>query len=277
MMINIKAPELSIRRQCELIGLSRSSFYYQKATESALNLELMHLLDEAYTRHPFLGRPRLTHYLRSLGYKVNEKRVSRLMGLMDLRAIYPAPKTTQASKEHKVYPYLLRDIEITGPNQVWSADITYVPMHKGFMYLMAILDWYSRYVIAYRLSNSLDNYFCIEALNQALSTATPLIFNTDQGRQFTARNFTDRLEAAGTRISMDGRGRVFDNIFIERLWRTVKYEDIYLNVYDTVPELIRGLSRYFSFYNHERQHQSLGYLAPAKVHFEQQLHVEDPP
>ncbi len=180
MMINIKAPELSIRRQCELIGLSRSSFYYQKATESALNLELMHLLDEAYTRHPFLGRPRLTHYLRSLGYKVNEKRVSRLMGLMDLRAIYPAPKTTQASKEHKVYPYLLRDIEITGPNQVWSADITYVPMHKGFMYLMAILDWYSRYVIAYRLSNSLDNYFCIEALNQALSTATPLIFNTDQ-------------------------------------------------------------------------------------------------
>lgn len=276
-MIDIRHPELSIRRQCELLGLSRSSFYHRKATESVLNLELMRLLDEAYTRRPFMGRPRLTHYLKSLGYPVNEKRVARLMRLMDLRAVYPAPRTSRASKEHRVYPYLLRGLEVTGPNQVWSADITYIPMHKGFMYLMAILDWHSRYVIAYRLSNSLDNHFCLEALDQALATATPSIFNTDQGRQFTARNFTDRLEAAGTRISMDGRGRVFDNIFIERLWRTVKYEDIYLNVYDTVPELIRGLKHYFSFYNNERQHQSLGYLAPATVHFEQQLHIEDPP
>ncbi len=276
-MIDIRHSELSIRRQCELLGLSRSSFYQRKATESALNLELMRLMDEAYTRHPFMGRPRLTHYLKSLGYRVNEKRVLRLMRLMDLRAVYPAPRTSRASKEHRVYPYLLRDVEITRPNQVWSADITYIPMHKGFMYLMAILDWHSRYVIAYRLSNSLDNRFCLEALDQALATAAPSIFNTDQGRQFTARNFTERLEATGARISMDGRGRVFDNIFIERLWRTVKYEDIYLNVYDTVPELIKGLKRYFSFYNNERQHQSLGYLAPAKVHFERELRIKDPP
>ncbi len=276
-MIDIRHSELSIRRQCELLGLSRSSFYQRKATESALNLELMRLMDEAYTRHPFMGRPRLTHYLKSLGYRVNEKRVLRLMRLMDLRAVYPAPRTSRASKEHRVYPYLLRDMEITRPNQVWSADITYIPMHKGFMYLMAILDWHSRYVIAYRLSNSLDNRFCLEALDQALATAAPSIFNTDQGRQFTARNFTERLEATGARISMDGRGRVFDNIFIERLWRTVKYEDIYLNVYDTVPELIEGLKRYFSFYNNERQHQSLGYLAPAKVHFERELRIKDPP
>jgi len=276
-MIDIRHSELSIRTQCELLGLSRSSFYQRKATESALNLELMRLMDEAYTRHPFMGRPRLTHYLKSLGYRVNEKRVLRLMRLMDLRAVYPAPRTSRASKEHRVYPYLLRDVEITRPNQVWSADITYIPMHKGFMYLMAILDWHSRYVIAYRLSNSLDNRFCLEALDQALATAAPSIFNTDQGRQFTARNFTERLEATGARISMDGRGRVFDNIFIERLWRTVKYEDIYLNVYDTVPDLITGLKRYFSFYNNERQHQSLGYLAPAKVHFERELRIKDPP
>jgi len=268
MLIDLAHPTFSIRRQCELVGLARSSLYYQPATESPLNLELMRLIDEQYLKTPFYGWPRMTAYVQSLGYGVNVKRVRRLMRTMGLCAIAPKRNTSQSSPDHQVYPYLLRGLQIVRPNQVWSADLTYIPMRSGFMYLVAILDWYSRSVLAYRLSNTLDSRFCVEALDQALAFATPTIFNTDQGVQFTARVFTTRLEAAGTQISMDGRGRVFDNIFIERLWRSVKYENVYLNDYATVLDLDQGLQQYFSFYNHERPHQSLGYRPPAQVHFE---------
>jgi len=266
-MIELADSKISLRRQCQLIGLNRSSLYYIPATESTLNLQLMRLIDEEYTRRPFYGRPRLTAYLRRLGYKVNEKRVRRLMQKMGLEAIYPKPKTTFSVLEHKKYPYLLREIEISRPNQVWSADITYVPMTLGFMYLMAIIDWYSRYVIAWDLSNTLDSDFCLSALNRALSSERPEIFNTDQGVQFTCQAFTSTLEGTGIRISMDGRGRALDNIFIERLWRSVKYEDIYLKEYADVSALEAGLESYFGFYNKERLHQSLSYRTPAEVHF----------
>jgi putative transposase len=228
---------LSIRRQCALVGLSRSTLYYQAAQESPLNLELMRLMDEQYMKTPFYGRRRMSAHLVRLGYRVNPKRVGRLMQKIGLLAIYPKQKTSVTSPWHKVYPYLLRDVEIIAPNQVWSADISYIPMRAGFMYLVAIIDWYSRYVLAWRLSNTLDTLFCLEALEVALFMAKPDIFNTDQGTQFTAHAFTSRLEQAMVRISMDGRGRAFDNIFIERLWRSVKYEDVYLHDYATVPAL----------------------------------------
>lgn len=266
-MIDLDHSTLSIRRQCELLALSRSTLYYQPAVESPLNLELMRLIDEQYLRTPFYGWPRMTAYVQNLGYPVNVKRVRRLMHQMGLCAIYPKRNTSQPSPDQTVYPYLLRGLQIVHPNQVWSADITYVPIVQGFMYLVAILDWYSRYVLAWQLSNTLDTLFCVEALKRALSITSPEIFNTDQGVQFTAKPFTTTLKEAGVQISMDGRGRVFDNIFIERLWRSVKYEDIYLNDYATVPALDQGLQRYFAFYNHERPHQSLGYRVPAEVHF----------
>lgn len=227
----------------------------------------MRLIDEQYLQTPFYGWPRMTAHLRRQGYQVNGKRIRRLMHRMGLQAIYPKPKTTVAAKDAHVYPYLLRDLEITQPNQVWSADITYVPMQRGFMYLVAVLDWFSRYVLAWQLSNTLDSSFCLAALEQALRLGTPTIFNTDQGVQFTAHDFTSCLEAAGIGVSMDGRGRALDNIFVERLWRTVKYEDIYLHDYVSVPELDVGLARYFHFYNHDRPHQSLHYRTPAEVHF----------
>lgn len=210
----------------------------------------------------------MTTYLRGQKYDINHKRVRSLMLLMGLQAVYPKPRTSVRAKEHKIYPYLLRDAEITHCNQVWSADITYVPMPHGFMYLVAIMDWYSRYVIAWQLSNTLDGYFCQQALKRALEFGRPAVFNTDQGAQFTALAFTSILEQADIHISMDGRGRVFDNIFIERLWRTVKYEDIYLKEYTTVSALERGLERYFNFYNCERPHQSLSHRTPAEVHFD---------
>ena len=266
-MIDIDHPNLSMRRQCELIGLSRASLYYQPAPESALNLELMRRIDEQYLRTPFYGWPRMTAHLRRKGYVVNPKRIRRLMQMMGLVAIYPKPNTSKRDHAHKIYPYLLRGLKIVRPNQVWSADITYVPMTHGFMYLVAIIDWYSRYVLSFQLSNTLDGHFCQETLKMALHLATPEIFNTDQGVQFTARLFTHTLHAAGVRISMDGRGRAFDNIFIERLWRSVKYENIYLNDYASVPDLDQGLQQYFLFYNYERPHQSLGYQVPAEVHF----------
>jgi putative transposase len=266
-MIEAGYPDLSIRRQCELIGLSRSTFYYAPAMESPLNLLLMRLIDLQYTKTPFYGYPRMTAHLRRAGYRVNPKRIRRLMRLMDIQAVYPRPRTTVAAKNHKVYPYLLRGLEITRANQVWCSDITYVPMYYGFMYLVAIMDWFSRYVIAWQLSNTLDGAFCLATLEQALAFGKPEIFNTDQGAQFTAHDFTSCLQVANVRISTDGRGRVADNIFIERLWRTVKYEDIYLKEYATVPALANGLQNYFSFYNTERPHQSLGYQTPAEVHF----------
>jgi len=267
MLIEPNMPDLSIRRQCELLDLNRTSYYYQPVGETELNLRLMRLIDAQYTKTPFYGWPKMTVYLQQSGYRISHKRVQRLMQVMGLQAIYPKPRTSTPAPAHKIYPYLLRGLPITRPNQVWSGDITYVPLANGFMYLMAIIDWFSRYVLAWQLSNTLDGLFCIQALNQALQCAQPEIFNTDQGAQFTALAFTDILEAAPIRISMDGRGRALDNIFVERLWRTVKYEDIYLKDYANVPALITGLTHYFTFYNEERFHQSLGYRTPAQVHF----------
>lgn len=266
-MINPQHPELSIRRQCELVGLNRSTFYWQPAGETALNLALMRMIDEQFTRTPFYGYRRMTVYLRRQGLTINGKRVARLMRNMGLQAVYPRPRTSQAAPQHPKYPYLLRGLEIQRPNQVWSSDITYVPLPGGFVYLVAVIDWYSRFVLSWQLSNTLDGAFCLDALRQALNYGLPEIFNTDQGAQFTAQAFTGALQEANIRISMDGRGRAFDNIFVERLWRTVKYEDIYIRDYASMPELAQGLEAYFHFYNHERYHQSLDYAVPAAVHF----------
>jgi len=255
-----------VRRQCQLLGLPRSSLYYRPAPETPDNLRLMRLLDEEYTAHPFLGSRRLTRWLVERGESINRKRVQRLLRLMGLEAIYPKPRLSAAGRGHVIYPYLLRDVRVERPDQVWSTDITYVPLARGFMYLAAILDWYSRYVLAWRLSNTLDGSFCLDMLDEALSRGRPGIFNTDQGVQFTASAWTSRLESAGVAVSMDGRGRCLDNVFVERLWRTVKYEDIYLHGYETVPELQHGLGRYFGYYNTERLHQSLDYRTPAAVY-----------
>jgi putative transposase len=260
-------PEISIRRQCELVGLNRASYYYTPATESPENLELMRLIDAQYMKRPFYGWPRMTKVLREQGRVVNHKRVQRLMRLMGLQAVHPKRRTTVPAPGHRIYPYLLRGVKIVRPNQVWSTDITYVPLEQGFMYLTAVIDWYSRYILAWELSNTLDGYFCRAALQQALTLGRPEIFNTDQGSQFTAQAFTSILTSADIRISMDGRGRAHDNIFIERFWRSIKYEDIYLKNYSTVPALISGLEAYFAFYNQERPHQSLGYRKPAEVYW----------
>jgi putative transposase len=257
---------LSVRQQCQLLGLNRSSLYYQPATETAVNLRLMRLIDEEYTAHPFSGSRKLTRWLVQNGAAVNRKRVQRLMRLMGLEAIYPKPKLSAAGRGHRIYPYLLRKVSIERPDQVWSTDITYVPLTSGFMYLAAIIDWYSRYVLAWRLSNTLDGSFCLDMLAEALSRGQPEVFNTDQGVQFTAQAWTSRLESAGVVVSMDGRGRCLDNVFVERLWRSVKYEDIYLRGYETVPQLQQGLGRYFPYYNQQRLHQSLDYRTPAEVY-----------
>ena len=249
-----------------MLGLPRSTLYYAAVPETAANLSLMRQLDEQYLRTPFFGSRRWAVWLQKQGYRVNRKRLQRLMRRMGLEALYPKPRTTVTGPGHKIYPYLLRNLEITRPNQVWSTDITYVPLQCGFLYLVAILDWYSRYVVTWRLSNSLDEVFCVEALEEALSWGRPEIFNTDQGVQFTSRAFTGKLEEAGVAISMDGRGRALDNVFVERLWRTVKYEEIYLKAYEGVAECRQGLEWYFPFYNHERPHQSLDYRTPWEVH-----------
>jgi putative transposase len=228
----------------------------------------MRLIDEQYTACPFYGSRRMTRWLSQQGEEVNRKRVQRLMRQMGLEVIYPRPRLSVAGTGHKIYPYLLRGVKIERPDQVWSTDITYVPMTGGFMYLAAVIDWFSRYVIAWKLSNTLDGSFCLEMLEEALKGGRPEIFNTDQGVQFTAEAFTSCLERAGVAVSMDGRGRALDNVFVERLWRSVKYEDIYIRGYETVPELYHGLMRYFGFYNDERLHQSLGYRTPAEVYRE---------
>lgn len=253
-------------QQCELLGLSRSSYYYQAATESAENLALMALIDREYTEHPFRGSRGLMTWLRREGHKVNRKRVQRLMRLMGLEAVYPKPRLSVRGAGHKVYPYLLRNVAIERVNQVWSTDITYIPMPNGFMYLTAVLDWHSRYVLSWRLSNTLDGSFCLEALEEALALGCPEIFNSDQGVQFTSTSFTGRLESAGIQVSMDGRGRCLDNVFVERLWRTVKYEYVYLWRPEAVPVLMSGLTTYFGFYNEKRSHQSLGDRTPAEVY-----------
>lgn len=231
-----------------------------------MNLQLMKQIDKVYTAKPFFGARKITNVLRAQGYVVNHKRIERLMGVMGVQAIYQKPRTSKPAQGHKIYPYLLRNVRIERPDHVWSSDITYIPMRQGFMYLMAVIDWYSRFVLAWELSNTLDTRFCITALEKALAGGKPLIFNTDQGAQFTAEDFTNPLKQASVEISMDGKGRALDNVFIERLWRSVKYEDIYLHEYEDGRHLFGGLRNYFGFYNHERPHQALGYRTPAQVY-----------
>lgn len=266
-MIEPDHPQISIARQCDLVGLPRSSYYYSSAGETAENLHLMRLLDEQYTRTPFYGVRRMTAWLRQQGYAVNAKRVARLLRTMGLETIYPKPRLSQPHPTHRIYPYLLRGVPITRANQVWSTDITYIRLQAGFVYLVAVMDWFSRYVLSWAISITMDVAFCLEALEQALGVATPDIFNSDQGAQFTSLDFTDRLMTAGIRISMDGRGRALDNVFVERLWRTVKYEEVYLKDYGTPREAIQGLAQFFQAYNGERPHQALGYRTPATVYF----------
>ena len=269
LLIDSAHPQLSVRRQCELLGLNRSTLYYEPAPETAENLALMKLIGKQYTDLPFYGSRKMTLWLQKVMHReVNRKRVQRLMRLMGLEAIYPKPKLSLPGQGHKVFPYLLRDVKIGRVDQVWSTDITYVPMPNGFMYLAAAIDWYSRYAIAWRLSNTLDGSFCLDLLDEALSLGRPEVFNTDQGAQFTAEAFTSRLVSAGVAVSMDGKGRCLDNVFVERLWRSVKYEEIYLRCHERVPELSQGLGRYFPFYNEERLHQSLDYRTPGQVYRE---------
>lgn len=260
-------PHIGVGRQCELVGLSRSGYYYQPAGESALNLELMHRIDEIYTRYPYYGSRRIRTCLRRQDYEVNRKRIQRVMRKMEIAAIYPKPKLSQANREHRIYPYLLRELVIERPNQVWCTDITYIRLVGGFVYLVAMMDWYSRYVLSWAVSTTMETTFCREALEKALRQTTPTIFNSDQGSQFTSREFTDCLKQAGIAISMDGRGRCYDNIFIERLWRSVKWENIYLHDYQSVREVTQGLRAYFQEYNSERPHQGLNDRTPAEVYF----------
>ena len=252
---------MTIARQCKLLGLARSTCYYRALGESAENLALMRRIDEQYLRTPFYGSRKMADVLG-----VNRKRMQRLMRVMGIEAIYPKRRTTWPGAGHKIYPYLLRDVAVTRPNHVWASDITYIPLRHGFLYLVAIMDWYSRYVLAWRLSNTLTGSFCLEALEEALQRARPEIFNSDQGSQFTSEAFTSRLATAGVAISMDGRGRAIDNVFIERLWRSVKYEDVYLKDYADGWEAEASLADYFRFYNEERIHQALGYRTPVEVY-----------
>lgn len=264
----MKHPDLSVRRQSKLLNLNRSSLYTQKRPVNSLNLELMRCIDELYTEMPYYGVRRMTEHLNNEGYPVNHKRIRRLMRVMGIEAVYSKPNSSRRNPRHPVYPYLLKNLAITRPNQVWATDITYIPMERGFVYLVAIMDWHSRYVLSWRISTSLDTRFCLEALEEALANhPAPEIFNMDQGSQFTSQVWIDRLKSAGIRISMDGRGRFLDNIFVERLWRTVKYEHIYLTRYETVSQVKTGLNRYFDQYNHRRLHQALDYKTPAAVFY----------
>jgi putative transposase len=258
-------PGLSICRRCEVIGLNRSTSYLEPGTESAEDLRLMRRIDEPYLKTPFYGSRRMTASLERRGEVVNRKRVRRLMALMGWEGLHPGPRTTVADPDARAYPYRLRDRVLTRIDEVWSCEITYVPMGRGFMYLTAVIDWFSRYVLSWRLSNTLEVRSCLEALDEALQRGRPQVFNTDQGSQFTSREYPGRLEAAGVAVSRDGRGRALDNVFVERLWRSVKYEDIYIKDYDRVSELEEGLTASFRFYDEERPHQSLGYRTPGEV------------
>jgi len=267
-MIDPQDAQLSVARQCELVGLPRSSFYYEPVAPDPFTLEVMHAMDRIYTARPFFGVRRIWKTLRDEGYLVNPKRVHRLMQQMGLQAIYPRKRLSLPDKEHRIYPYLLRGVRIERPDQAWCSDITYLRLRGGFVYLVAVMDWFSRYVLSWRISNTLDATFCVAALEEALACGLPDIFNTDQGAQFTSAAFTGCIEAANIRMSMDGRGRFLDNIFVERLWRSLKYEDIYLKDYETVPALVEGVDAYFGFYNWERPHQSLDYATPAEVYYQ---------
>lgn len=262
---------VALSKQCVLLGVTRSVVYEHKKRQQGgidpAEQILLNLLDEEYTRHPFKGSRKMMRYLLSLGHIVNRKRVQRLMRSLGLVAMAPGPNTSKAHPEHKIYPYLLRGLDVTRPNQVWSTDITYIRLPRGFAYLVVIIDWYSRKVLSWRLSNSMDASFCVDCLESAIEDyGKPEIFNSDQGSQFTSADFTDVLIEHDITISMDGRGRALDNIFVERLWRTVKYEDVYLRHYSSMPELLLGLTEYFHFYNHERHHQALGYMTPDQVY-----------
>ena len=259
---------MALTRQCELAGITRSTVYapHSATDPDEQDLALLAAIDAEYTRHPFYGSRKITVYLRGRGPRINRKRVQRLRGLLGLAGMAPGPDTSRPHPQHKVYPYLLRGVEVTRPNQVWSTDITYLRLARGFAYLVAVMDWYSRKVLAWRVSNTLESGFCVDCLEQALRTyGGAEIFNTDQGCQFTSEAFTDVLKAHGMAISMDGRGRALDNIVVERLWRSVKYEDVYLRGYATMPELLGGLTEYFVFYNTERIHQALNYVTPDEV------------
>lgn len=264
--------QLSLQKQCELIGLSRASYYRHCETSEACQgsdeeLAMMRLIDEEFTKHPFLGSRKMRDTLRLEGHKVNRKRVQRLMRKMGLQSVAPKPNTSLANKAHKVYPYLLRNVDITHVNHVWSTDITYIRLPHGFVYLVAVMDWYSRQVLSWEVSNTMDSDFCVNALERACRLyGKPLIFNTDQGSQFTSEAFTSVLKKQGIQISMDGKGRATDNIFIERLWRSVKYEEVYLNEYSSVKELKQKLGQYFHYYNHKRPHQSLDGQTPSSVY-----------
>ena len=258
---------LPVTRQCQLLNLNRSSVYYQPRGASDEDLRLMRRIDEMHLKRPFYGSRRIRDWLQDEGFGVNRKRVQRLMRQMGITALYPKANTSRPGKGHKIYPYLLRGLEIDRPNQVWAADICYVPMARGFVYVVAIMDWYSRKVLAWRVSNTMDADFCVEALEEAICRhGTPEIFNTDQGAQFTSESFTSVLKAAGVRISMDGKGRWVDNVFVERLWRSLKYEEVYLKAYETVVEARQGLANYFQFYNRERRHQGLNRQTPDQVY-----------
>ena len=266
-MIDPNHRRLSIVRQCELVVISRSSFYYEGKGETFLNLELMRLMDEEFLENPYYGSRQMTRYLRRQGYCVSRKRIRRLMRKMGLTPIYQKPRTSEPHPEHRIYPYLLRNVPIDRPDHVWCADVTYIPMRRGFLYLVAIMDWASRRVLAWRLSNSLDASFCVEALEEALRRfGPPQIFNTDQGSQFTSLDFTQVLKDAGVKISMDGKGRWMDNIFIERLWRSLKYECIYLYAFETGSETRSGLTSWVDKYNHHRPHSSLGGRTPDEAY-----------
>jgi putative transposase len=274
----VSCAELSQRRQCELLGLCRSGYYYEARPETPENLSLMRRLDELHLEHPVYGSRRLRELLRREGQVVNRKRVSRLLQVMGVEAIYPRGSSSQPQPGHRLCPYLLEGLDITGPDQVWCADITYVPMAYGYMYLVAVMDWWSRYVLGWELSNSAEAEFCVRAWEGALerSGRVPQIANTDQGSQFTSEAFLDAVESAGTEVSMDGRGRWLDNRFIERLWRSVKYEDIYLQDYGDGLSAGRGLARWFAEYNEGRPHQALHYATPAECYHDPAAHGAQP-
>lgn len=265
-MIDRSDDKISIRWQCELLEINRSTLYYRPVPVSEYDLRLMNRVDEIFTMYPFYGSRKICENLKFEDWNVGRDKVRSIMSELGLEAIYPRRNLSKRNQMHRIYPYLLKDVEVTRPNQVWSTDITYIRLSRGFVYLVAIIDWYSRYVLSWKLSNTLDSDFCVEALKEALKIGKPEIFNTDQGSQFTSEAFTGVLVDQGVQISMDGKGRALDNIFVERLWRTIKYENIYLNSYGSIPEVQSGLEGYFDFYDNVRLHQSLKYRTPAEIY-----------
>ena len=269
-MIDTQHPRISTKRQCHLLGLPRSTYYHRPEPTPVDELKLMRLIDETYTAYPSFGSRQMTRWLRRQGYRINRKRVRRLMRLMGLEALYPKPNLSRANAQHRVYPYLLRHLTVDRPNQVWSTDITYIPIQGGFIYLCAVIDWYSRFVLSWELSNTLDASFCVTAVRRAMAKyGTPEIFNTDQGCQFTSEEFTAPLLAAGVKLSMDGKGRALDNVFVERLWRTVKWDEVYVKSYHSMIDAQDNLAKFFRFYNERRPHSAFGHGTPGEAYRQQ--------